>query len=87
FLDDQQTHCLPGNDEDVAWIARSLGMSCDPNSRRPDAESCELLDQLCAVREIVATEFDALLHDGQAPKSGAIGCRTCGGPVMTVDAE
>ncbi len=87
FLDDQQTHCLPGNDEDVAWIARSLGMSCDPSSRRSDAESCELLDQLCEVREIVATEFDALLHDGQAPKSGANGCRTCGGPVMTVDAE
>jgi glutamate-ammonia-ligase adenylyltransferase len=87
FLDDQQTHCLPGSDEDVAWIARSLGPNNSVNSGRPGAESCELLDQLCEVREIVATEFDALLHDGQAPKSGANGCRTCGGPVMTVDAE
>ena len=84
FLDDQQTHCLPGNDEDLVWIAQSLGLN---SLGQPGTESCELLDRLCEVREMVATEFDALLHDGQEPKRGANGCRSCGGPVMTVDAE
>jgi glutamate-ammonia-ligase adenylyltransferase len=78
FLDDQQTHCLPGQDSDLAWIARSLGMSCH-------VDACELLDRLCEVREIVATEFDSLLHDGQAPAGN--GCRSCGGPALTVDTE
>ncbi|MET0520138.1 MAG: bifunctional [glutamate--ammonia ligase]-adenylyl-L-tyrosine phosphorylase/[glutamate--ammonia-ligase] adenylyltransferase [Burkholderiaceae bacterium] len=83
FLDDQQTHCLPSgdnSDEDLAWIARSLGLTCR-------SEACELLDRLLEVREFVATEFDALLHDGQAPKAG--GCRNggCGGPALPIDAE
>ena len=59
YLDDQQTHLLPTADEDLAWIARSLGLVCKP-------EACELLDRLCEVRELVAAEFDALLHDGQS---------------------
>lgn len=81
FLDDQQTHCLPGADADLAWIARSLGMICQK-------ETCELFDRLCEVRETVATEFDALLHDGQAPtSSGGNGCRSCGGPALPIDAE
>ena len=58
YLDDQQTHLLPTADEDLAWIARSLGLVCKP-------EACELLDRLCEVRELVAAEFDALLRDGQ----------------------
>ncbi len=80
FLDDQQTHCLPGADEDLGWIARSLGLICR-------SDTCELFDKLCEVRELVATEFDALLHDGQAPKPG--GCKSggCGGPALPVDAE
>ena len=78
YLDDQQTHCLPSADEDLGWIARSLGLVCRE-------ETCELLERLCEVRELVATEFDALLHDGAAPSSG--GCKGCGGPPLPVDAE
>ncbi|RQO54723.1 bifunctional [glutamate--ammonia ligase]-adenylyl-L-tyrosine phosphorylase/[glutamate--ammonia-ligase] adenylyltransferase [Paucibacter sp. KBW04] len=83
FLDDQQTHCLPAGDEDLAWIARSLGLTCKPDGT---PGSCALLDQLCEVREIVATEFDALLHDGHAPV-GTNGCRGCGGPALAVDSD
>ncbi|MBY0233892.1 MAG: bifunctional [glutamate--ammonia ligase]-adenylyl-L-tyrosine phosphorylase/[glutamate--ammonia-ligase] adenylyltransferase [Burkholderiaceae bacterium] len=79
FLDDQQTHCLPGGDEDLAWIARSMGLICS-------REACELLDRLCEVREIVATEFDSLLHDGNTP-GGPGGCKGCGGPPLSVDSE
>ncbi len=80
YLDDQQTHCLPSGDEDLSWIARSMGLIC-----RND--TCQLLDRLLEVRELVATEFDALLHDGVAPSSG--GCRNgmCGGPPLPIDSE
>ena len=80
YLDDQQTHLLPTADADLRWIALSLGLVC-----RPDA--CELLDRLCETRELVATEFDALLHEGQAPGSGASGCKKCGAPTLPVDTE
>ncbi|HEY4081174.1 MAG TPA: bifunctional [glutamate--ammonia ligase]-adenylyl-L-tyrosine phosphorylase/[glutamate--ammonia-ligase] adenylyltransferase [Burkholderiaceae bacterium] len=81
YLDDQQTHCLPGSDEDLGWIARSLGLACR-------ADACELLDRLLQVREAVATEFDALLHDGQAPStSGNGGCKGCSSPARPVDSE
>ncbi|HEY1091948.1 MAG TPA: bifunctional [glutamate--ammonia ligase]-adenylyl-L-tyrosine phosphorylase/[glutamate--ammonia-ligase] adenylyltransferase, partial [Burkholderiaceae bacterium] len=80
FLDDQQTHVLPGSDEDLRWIARSLGLTCR-------ADACELLERLGEVRELVANEFDALLHDGQAPAPNANGCKGCGGPPLPIDAE
>jgi [glutamine synthetase] adenylyltransferase / [glutamine synthetase]-adenylyl-L-tyrosine phosphorylase len=81
FLDDQQTHLLPTADGDLGWIARSMGLACN-------ADACELLDTLCATREYVATEFDALLHDGQAPSgNGKNGCRTCGPVAQPVDSE
>ncbi|MDT8999512.1 bifunctional [glutamate--ammonia ligase]-adenylyl-L-tyrosine phosphorylase/[glutamate--ammonia-ligase] adenylyltransferase [Paucibacter sp. APW11] len=80
FLDDQQTHCLPAADEDLAWIARSMGLICSQ-------ETCQLLDKLCEVRELVATEFDALLHDGQAPKPGGCKGGQCGGPALPIDAD
>jgi glutamate-ammonia-ligase adenylyltransferase len=52
------------------------------------ADACELLDTLCETREVVATEFDALLHDGQAPVAGANGgCRSCGPVPQPVDSE
>ncbi|NDY91960.1 bifunctional [glutamate--ammonia ligase]-adenylyl-L-tyrosine phosphorylase/[glutamate--ammonia-ligase] adenylyltransferase [Ideonella livida] len=80
FLDDQQTHLLPTEDRDLGWIAASMDMVCS-------ADTCELLDKLCAVRELVATEFDALLHDRRPPRPGAVGgCRNCGGP-LPVDAD
>ncbi len=63
YLDDQQTHVLPTRDEDLDWIARSLGY---PNA-------CGLLAQLDAHREIVAQEFDILLGG-----AGQKECKGCG---------
>ena len=80
YLDDQQTHVLPTGDGDLGWIAGSLGLSCN-------ADTCELLECLCDVREFVANEFDALLHDGRAPAPAKGGCRSCGGPPPLVDSE
>lgn len=80
FLDDQQTHLLPTQDADLRWIAASMGMDCKP-------DACELLDRLCEVREIVATEFDALLHDGQAPASGNGACKNCGSSPLLIDSH
>ncbi|MFN3302760.1 MAG: bifunctional [glutamate--ammonia ligase]-adenylyl-L-tyrosine phosphorylase/[glutamate--ammonia-ligase] adenylyltransferase [Roseateles sp.] len=79
FLDDQQTHCLPQGDADLAWIAASLGLKCS-------RETCELFEQLGEVRELVATEFDALLHEGGKPPGGCKGGQ-CGGPKPAVDGE
>jgi [glutamine synthetase] adenylyltransferase / [glutamine synthetase]-adenylyl-L-tyrosine phosphorylase len=71
YLDDQQTHLLPTHDEDLRWIAASMGLPCDQNS-------CALVDRLLEVRELVATEFDALLHDGQSPATGGRSpCKSC----------
>ena len=93
YLDDQQTHLLPTQDADLTWIARSMGLTCD-------AQAGELLDRLGEIREFVATEFDALLHDGRAPPGGAsatngaqstangsAGCRGCGSEPLGVDSE
>ena len=79
YLDDQQTHLLPTDDVDLTWIARSLGMN--------GGGACELLDQLGEVREFVANEFDALLHDGQAPTTVRGVCRTCGQGPLPIDSE
>ncbi|MBX9871497.1 MAG: bifunctional [glutamate--ammonia ligase]-adenylyl-L-tyrosine phosphorylase/[glutamate--ammonia-ligase] adenylyltransferase [Burkholderiaceae bacterium] len=62
YLDDQQTHVLPTRDEDLDWIARSLGY--------PDI--CRFLTQLDAHREVVAQEFDILL--GGAGQKECKGC-------------
>ncbi len=79
YLDDQQTHLLPTADGDLNWIARSMGLTCT-------ADACELLDQLCAHREFVATEFDSLLHDGRTPqRSGPGGCKGCGGGALGLE--
>jgi len=51
FLDDQQTHTLPSNDQDLHWIADTLGF----------ADTCQFLAELDRHRELVAQEFDALL--------------------------
>ena len=83
YLDDQQTHLLPTLDADLAWIARSLGWP-----QRPDhGETRELLDRLGATREFVATEFDALLHDGRPPAAAGGGCRSCGAALPPVDSD
>jgi [glutamine synthetase] adenylyltransferase / [glutamine synthetase]-adenylyl-L-tyrosine phosphorylase len=59
YLDDQQTHIIPTDDADLAWLARSMGF----------ADSSALLSQLNAHREAVATEFDRLLG-GAGPCNG-----------------
>ncbi|MBN8510691.1 MAG: glutamine-synthetase adenylyltransferase, partial [Burkholderiales bacterium] len=81
YLDDQQTHLLPGADGDLHWIAASLGLSCS-------ADTCELLERLGQTRELVATEFDALLHDGQAPAAGnGRNCVGCGNGQAAIDSD
>ncbi|HET8870705.1 MAG TPA: bifunctional [glutamate--ammonia ligase]-adenylyl-L-tyrosine phosphorylase/[glutamate--ammonia-ligase] adenylyltransferase [Aquabacterium sp.] len=87
YLDDQQTHLLPTDDKDLAWIAASLGLKGTPD-REGDCQSatCQLLDTLCSIRELVATEFDSLLHDGRTSSSGD-GCKNCGGPPLPVDSD
>ena len=56
YLDDQQTHILPTRDDDLEWIARTLGY----------ASASPFLAELDAHREFVAQEFDRLLG-GDAP--------------------
>jgi len=51
YLDDQQTHVLPTRDDDLAWMAATLGF----------ADSRTFLVELDAHRELVASEFDKLL--------------------------
>ena len=51
YLDDQQTHVLPTRDDDLAWIAQTLGYS----------DCCPFLHDLDTHRELVAGEFDKLL--------------------------
>ncbi|MEJ5989503.1 bifunctional [glutamate--ammonia ligase]-adenylyl-L-tyrosine phosphorylase/[glutamate--ammonia-ligase] adenylyltransferase [Ramlibacter sp. PS3R-8] len=53
YLDDQQTHVLPG-DADLTWIAHSMGY----------ADCCPFLHELDGHRELVAEEFDKLLGGG-----------------------
>ena len=83
YLDDRQTHLLPEADADLAWIAQSMGLTCN-------SDACELLDHLGQVRELVVTEFDALLHDGREPQApnGARGaCKSCGTESLLIDDE
>ena len=67
YLDDQQTHVLPTRDDDLAWIAFTLGY--------PDC--CAFLHELDAHRELVAQEFDTLLGGSGKKQCNGGGC---GGP-------
>ena len=81
FLDDQQTHLLPTADADLDWVAASLGLTGCSGAR-------DLLDLLDQTREFVATEFDALLHDGRPGNgNGGDACRTCGVAPQPVDSD
>ncbi len=63
YMDDQQSHVLPTDDESLSWIAHSLGFdSC-----------CPFLGELDTHREAVAQEFDKLLG------GGAKECKGCNG--------
>ncbi len=79
YLDDQQTHLLPSNDADLAWMAASLDMQCKP-------EACELLQRLCEVRELVAGEFDALLSEGRTSSADGT-CTRCVAAPRALDSE
>jgi len=63
YLDDQQTHVLPTRDDDLAWIAATLGFESTP----------DFLSALDAHREVVAQEFDTLLGGSQGGCQGK-GC-------------
>ncbi len=67
YLDDQQTHVLPTRDDDLAWLAATLGLPC-----------CDFLRELDTHRELVAQEFDRLLG-GPQKKTGCNG-GGCAGP-------
>ncbi|RYZ07497.1 MAG: bifunctional [glutamate--ammonia ligase]-adenylyl-L-tyrosine phosphorylase/[glutamate--ammonia-ligase] adenylyltransferase [Comamonadaceae bacterium] len=67
YLDDQQTHMLPVADDDLNWIAQTLGF----------ADCCAFLGELDTHRELVAEEFDRLLGGSEQRCNGG----TCkGGP-------
>lgn len=51
YLDDQQSHALPTRDDDLEWMAKTMGF--------PDL--CAFLRALDVHREAVAQEFDTLL--------------------------
>ncbi len=86
YLDDQQTHLLPTQDDDLRWIALSLG---PPAAQPPARATAALLDSLGEVREGVAAEFDTLLREGQdgaeSPARGV--CRGCGPGPLPIDSE
>ncbi|MCV0438583.1 MAG: bifunctional [glutamate--ammonia ligase]-adenylyl-L-tyrosine phosphorylase/[glutamate--ammonia-ligase] adenylyltransferase [Hydrogenophaga sp.] len=67
YLDDQQTHVMPTQDDDLAWLAATLGL--------PDV--CAFLHTLDMHRELVAQEFDTLL--GGPTNGGCNGKKGCNG--------
>ena len=64
YLDDQQTHVLPTRDDDLNWLATTMGC----------ASLCEFLHALDAHRETVAQEFDTLLGGGNQGRCNGKGC-------------
>lgn len=68
YLDDQQTHVLPTNDDDLNWMALTLGFG----------DVCDFLSQLDSHRELVAQEFDRLLGLGEKTEASNNGdCKGC----------
>ena len=76
YLDDQQTHVLPTRDDDLEWIARTMGF----------ARCQDFLHQLDAHRELVAQEFDTLLGGDKAQNCASGNCAgpraIAGGPAI-----
>jgi glutamate-ammonia-ligase adenylyltransferase len=76
YLDDQQTHVLPTHDDDLNWIALTLGFG----------DACDFLAQLDSHRELVAHEFDRLLGLGNSAESNSQDdCKGCTPPNAYVD--
>jgi glutamate-ammonia-ligase adenylyltransferase len=68
YLDDQQTHVLPTNDNDLNWMALTLSFG----------DVCDFLTQLDSHRELVAQEFDRLLGLGEKTETSNNGdCKGC----------
>ena len=61
YLDDQQTHILPTQADDLDWLARTMGFDTTP----------AFLEALAQHRQLVAQEFDILLGQGQSPSDHA----------------
>ncbi|MFG5778535.1 bifunctional [glutamate--ammonia ligase]-adenylyl-L-tyrosine phosphorylase/[glutamate--ammonia-ligase] adenylyltransferase [Comamonas sp. J-3] len=76
YLDDQQTHVLPTRDDDLAWMAHTLGYQ----------NECGFLHQLDAHRELVAEEFDKLLGGKESCKTGQCGGAKGAAPAPELDA-
>ena len=76
YLDDQQTHVLPTRDDDLLWMAQTLGY---PNESG-------FLHQLDAHRELVAEEFDKLLGGNETCKTGQCGGTKGAAPAPELDA-
>ena len=74
YLDDQQTHTLPTRDDDLAWLAATMGC----------ASVCEFLHTLDAHRETVAHEFDTLLGGASQGQCKGKGCNG-GSPTASTD--
>ena len=70
YLDDQQTHLLPTRDDDLLWLARTMGFE----------GLCPFLHTLDAHREAVAQEFDTLLGQpaGECRGKGCQGAARAG---------
>jgi glutamate-ammonia-ligase adenylyltransferase len=62
YLDDQQTHALPSDERDLAWLSHTLGFAT------VDAFWAELRQH----RELVAQEFDRLLGQSEPVNGGAV---------------
>jgi [glutamine synthetase] adenylyltransferase / [glutamine synthetase]-adenylyl-L-tyrosine phosphorylase len=71
YLDDQQTHALPTRDDDLTWIAHTLGYK----------DYCLFLHALDTHRERVAEEFDKLLGG----KTDCKGCGKAAPPTPQLD--
>lgn len=74
YLDDQQTHLMPEGDEDLNWLAATMGFG----------NTCAFLHALDAHREVVAEEFDILLGGGA---QGACKGKGCNGGARSADEE
>ncbi|MDH6591932.1 glutamate-ammonia-ligase adenylyltransferase [Variovorax sp. TBS-050B] len=74
YLDDQQTHMLPVADDDLRWIAQTMGY----------ASCCPFLEQLDTHREFVAQEFDKLLG-GDKPCNGKCSGKKAAAPADLAD--
>ena len=73
YLDDQQTHMLPVDDGDLAWIAQSMAYP----------QTTDFLCALAAHRETVAQEFDRLLGN-DAPCTNCDGSQRLEGDLDAV---